>query len=324
MSITSLSLQQAENSEWRFVSPEYPPEIYEQYYNICEEWDSSQNANPHKLINELILIITNYPSFLDAYSLLGMIFSDCNKKDISHKIWLIAGQLLLQAIPKSFDFQRDTLNYYILPNRSFFRSYFNLGLTYFENANDEKIDFLRQANLKLAAEVFQNLVNINRSDNVGARDLLVPCYLGLEDYEKVLEVCSLYEDGETTDPSILYGRVLAALKLRKRARARQWLQVAIKYRPLVAQILLKVNPKQPIDYSANAYTCGGADEAYNYWQQNYKYWQAFPESLQLISEHQSLILEVNAQKSREWGSSLLKPENRKPYPEIFSLEESGV
>jgi tetratricopeptide (TPR) repeat protein len=274
--MSTISLQKAYENEWQLFTPVYPPEIYEKYCNICEEWDSNSNANPNDLINELILIIDKYPDFLDAYSILGTIFTDCDRKDLSHKIWRVAGQMLLQAIPNSFDFQKDKLNYYILSNRTFFRSYFNLGFTYFEDADDENIDFLRQANLKVAAEIFQNLVNIHHNDNIGARDLLIPCYLGLGEYEKVLEVCKLYEsededvDNETCDPNILYGRVLAALKLKKRPKAKQWLQIAIERRPLVAQILLKENPKQPINYYTDVYTSGGADEAYRYWQMNYK------------------------------------------------------
>ena len=279
--MNTLRLEKQADGNWRFELPSSVTEFNDTLDSISDAW-FYDNLDPNKIINDLTNIIKNCPDNIDAYCLLGQVYEECGFEDLAFRTLSVGIQRVLRIFPKKFDFRKQRISYYDLDNRPFFRLYHAWGLAHLKAAKDEELKFLSIQNLEIASEIFHNLISIHYNDNLGNRDLLIECYLKLERYEDVLEVCKLYQnefekeaafhENETTAPSILYGRVLAAIQLNRSDVVQEWLKVAIDRRPLIAEILLLKNPNLPENYNHNVQTSGGADEAYNYWCDNHDVW----------------------------------------------------
>lgn len=143
------------------------------------------------------------------------------------------------------------------------------------------------------------MIAVCPSDNMGLRDFCICSGLKLGKYREILKLCELFQspsfeeedeedeqeelvdeyycsdsDRETTDPTVMNGRIIALWRsLSSQSPLNYWLEIAIKRSPLVAEILLLDKPLPPLDSNLESYTSGGADEAYLYWQRFGEFWR---------------------------------------------------
>jgi hypothetical protein len=90
---------------------------------------------------------------------------------------------------------------------------------------------------------------------------------------------------------------------------------------LIAEILLLGLPKQPKAFHEESLIRGSASEAYYYWLHNHLFWDN--DALLFLKAKQDLIEQVKADRRNIWGSAF-PPHERGEYPEIYSLQASGV
>lgn len=178
---------------------------------------------------------------------------------------------------------------------------------------------LKTWNLVKAVEIFENLINVYPSDNIGARIKLAQCYLSLNKYKDILKLAAKYPEGASAD--VEYAAVLAALKLGDTHKGSRYLDKAINSAPLIAEILLLSLPKQPKAFHEANLICGSASEAYYYWLHNHLFWDE--NTLAFLNTKRDLIEQVKADRRNNWGSAF-PPKERGDYPAIFSLQASGV
>ena len=99
---------------------------------------------------------------------------------------------------------------------------------------------------------------------------------------EALNVCNRYKNDRLVDT--LYGRPLALYQMGRSAQAKKALLNAVTLYPLVARELLKKRHVIPKNMSRSHVTLGGADEAYDYWQNLGVFWKRTEGALDLLAE----------------------------------------
>ncbi|MBW4505174.1 MAG: tetratricopeptide repeat protein [Scytonematopsis contorta HA4267-MV1] len=309
-----------EPDSWRFVFPTCVRDFDEVYDKIQDNWDYT-DSKPSSQIAELESLIERCPDYLDAYNLLAIILENTGNLDLSIQVWERGFDLIRMAIPPEFDFDKHQINYYVLSNRPYFRICYGLAEAYIQRATrlNNKYKFLKTWNFTKAVDIFENLIKVHLSDNVGARIKLVQCYLSLNRYKDVLKLAAKYPDGASAD--VEYAAALAAIKLGDTRKANKYIDKAIHSAPLIAEILLLSLPKQPKAFHETNLISGSAFEAYYYWLHNHLFWDK--KVLSFLETKRDLIEQVKTNNRNNWGSAF-PPNERDEYPAIFSLQASGV
>lgn len=111
---------------------------------------------------------------------------------------------------------------------------------------------------------------LNPNDNQGVRSSALKCYFDLNKYKEALKICNEYKQDVLAETQ--YGAVLALLKLGQLEKAAQALKKAAADLPLVAEEIIKKKHVAPESLRKGYISIGGADQAYDYWQDFGKYW----------------------------------------------------
>jgi tetratricopeptide (TPR) repeat protein len=182
-----------------------------------------------------------------------------------------AVRLGLETIPKEFSWLTSLLEWSVLDNRPFLRAYHKLGLYLLEHGGAGE-----------ALEVFTRLLAVSPGDNLGARYLLLECYLSLQDWEAAIHLANRYS--EDISPSISYSKVIALLGLNEEAQAQECLREAVLRHPKVANELSKSRHVRPKSLIPGSITVGGEDEAFSYWERNKAHWTKDTRAYELLQE----------------------------------------
>ena len=217
-------------------------------------------------------IIKACPEHIDAYHHLALLYDRMKKPEIAFVLWEKAVSLGKSRLPEGFSIEQNILEWSMLENRPFLRSYNALAISLFE-----------QGETKKALDIFLELLKLNPNDNQGNRAMAVNCYFELNQPEGVLEISKLFPNDAMVDT--IYGKILALLQLGRIDKAKKGLKTARKYSPRVVKELLKKKHKIPKGMREDRITMGGHDEAYDYWQRYGKYWERKAGAIDFLREN---------------------------------------
>jgi tetratricopeptide (TPR) repeat protein len=252
--------------EWKFVYPRLTWEVMEEFHEALEHWRVGNFTFAEEMYDELI---DDYPEFIDVHHHLALLLSVTNREEEAFLLWQKVVAMGLDCLPKEFEMGQDLLSWLVLENRPFLRAYHSLGLQYFERREIEK-----------ALEIFNNVLAMNPGDNQGVRALVIDCNFHLKRPRDVMAVCNQYPDDGMEQ--VIYGRVLALYQLGQKDEAKEALQEAIEFLPLVAEELVKTRHRKPKDIRPGYITHGGADQAYYYWIEQGNHWRRTPGALEFV------------------------------------------
>jgi tetratricopeptide (TPR) repeat protein len=237
------------NSEGEFDWGKSRHEIFNKFYNTDE-------LNSKRAEDKLKIILKEDPEFIDAYNSLGWLeMNICNYGNamiLFEKAFKIGNSL----IPKSF---KGKIIWGITENRPFLRALQGLGLSLLFTNEFEK-----------ALKYFQKTLKYNPNDNQGIRALMIHCYMALGDFKNMLKICSSFPEDTMADT--LYGKVFALYHLERINDAKEALHEAQQYLPLVSKELISNKHKPAFNKIPGTLTCGGKDEAYDYWKRVGQFW----------------------------------------------------
>lgn len=254
--------------EWVLSEPEAFRAVHEELDYAVE----LLNAVQEKLAEHLLRgIIEQHPLYLDAYYYLSLLFERTQRPLEAYLAACEAARIGLDALPDDFHWETAQLSWYVHENRPFMRAYHYLGLWR-----------QRRGELDAATEIFQRLLSVCPSDNIGVRYLLPMTWLEQGKIRTVIQHCRQFQ-GDMA-PEISYTYPLALILDGQLQRARPLLKEAKKQLPLVAKELLKKRHPKPRSYSPQYVTLGGADQAYDYWQHYGKYWSQSAEAMAALAE----------------------------------------
>jgi tetratricopeptide (TPR) repeat protein len=254
--------------EWMFEYPRLTWEAMDKFHEALEYWRAGDYAVAEGMYHELI---ADFPEFIDVHHHLALILSVTGREEEAFLMWFKLVEMSLDCLPEAFEMGQDRLQWFILENRPFLRAYHSLGLQYLERG-----DVVR------ALKVFNSILAMNPGDNQGVRALAIDCYFHLDCPGDVLAICDQFADDGMEH--VVYGRPLALVQLGRRDEAKDALQQAVAFLPLIAKELVKTRHRKPKDLREDSVTFGGADQAYYYWLDQGRYWKRTPGALELVRE----------------------------------------
>jgi tetratricopeptide (TPR) repeat protein len=252
--------------EWMFEYPRLTWNVMEEFHEALEYWREGYFPVAEEMYNELI---DGYPEFIDVHHHLALLLSVTEREEEAYQIWQKVVAMGLDCLPEAFQMGQDLLPWLILENRPFLRAYHSLGLEYLERGE-----------IVRALKIFHNILVMNPGDNQGVRALVIDCSFCLNLPIDVLTVCDQYPDDGMEQ--VIYGRVLALYQLGRKDEAREVLEEAIEFLPLVAEELVKTRHRKPKDLRPGYVTHGGADQAYYYWTEQGNHWKRTPGALEFV------------------------------------------
>jgi tetratricopeptide (TPR) repeat protein len=252
--------------EWEFQTPRLTDEAYDRLHAAIEHYWAGEDVTAEATYRALI---RDYPEFIDAHHHLALLLSYTGRTDEAYDIWHAATQLGLQHLPEPVLKGEEEIPWVFIDNRPFLRAYHALGLEY----------RMREAHT-LALKVWQRMLSMNSDDNQGIRALAMEAYLTLGKDRDALNLAANYPDDGM--PEILYGRVLALLRLEQQREAEQALGHAIQVLPRVAQELAKKRHRKPRELREEVVSIGSPEQAYIYWQESGFLWKMTPGALEFI------------------------------------------
>ncbi len=258
-------LVETQPRNWTFVS-EYPAGGDERFDSIVDDFQSGDFANATVKIRGLLLVC---PDHIDAIHHLSMLLENEGKHFESYLCSREAVRISLSAVPKEFCWITNRIQWGHFCNRPFLRALHGLACV-----------LKKQGNVHEATEIFARLVSVCPNDNLGARSVLVNCFLHLGAWEAALGLCERYRDD--VDPNLAYAKVVALLELHRSEKAELELVKAIRISPAVAAELLKSKHTRPKSNNPDFISVGGADEAFSYWEDNHMYWHTKTEAYALL------------------------------------------
>lgn len=248
------------------------PEAFRAVHDELDEAVEWLHAGQEKLAESLLRrIIDQHPLYLEAYYYLSVLFEHNQRPLEAYLAVCEAVRIGLDALPDDFRWETAQLSWYSHDNRPFMQAYHALGLWRH-----------RRGELDAAIAIFQRLLTVCPSDNIGIRCLLPKIWLEQGNLQAVVQHCRQFQGDR--NPEISYTYPLALILSGKSQRAKPLLKAAKKQLPLVAKELQKKRHPQPKSYSPGYITLGGADQAYAYWLQYGKFWNQSPEALAALRE----------------------------------------
>jgi tetratricopeptide (TPR) repeat protein len=242
---------------WIFSS-EYPEGADNSLDDAIYHYEKGNLDKAEELIRKLLLVC---PDHIDALHHLSIIFSEYGLNLESYLCTREAVRIGLEAFPPKFSWQTSRLIWDHLSNRPFMRAYHALGLL-----------LIKSQEVVSAAEIFSRLVAINPNDNLGARYILMQCYLDMAEWEAAISLCKQYP--EDSSPDIAYSKVVALFQAGQDAEALMSLTSAIHCSPSIAAELVKSKHTRPRSEFSGRMTIGGEDEAFDYWERNRSHWSS--------------------------------------------------
>ena len=269
MNYKFIELNEQSQGDYRFYFTRIKNSDWDNFYESVELLDWGYYPKAYGILKKLV---TKYPEFLDAqYHISSIEEVELENYFTALKIIIFAVKLGLNAIPPSFKFNRDIIDWHHLENRGFLRSYSKLGFEYY------LLGLYEQSKI-----INEKIISFNPNDNIGCREVLISIYLELNDPDKVITLCNKYED-DTTE-GVLYGRAIALLMKKQKDLAIKYLKNAIYYAPQVAELLIN---KPIFNYNENnrKYLFNRlTDPAQYYVYRDYKFWKKTRNSIKLLKE----------------------------------------
>ncbi|MBV8252568.1 MAG: tetratricopeptide repeat protein [Chitinophaga sp.] len=243
-------VEKSMENEWEFIHPQdfYNDKTLEQYTAAIGMLDTND------VFSELILkqIIKEHPYHLDAYNHLSVAFRNQEKEFESYLVAEKSYRLGKECFPKEFKVKNARLSWYVTNNRPYLRACHLWGLEL--QFNDE---------FDRAIEVFNEMLQLNPTDNQGARHLKLECLFALRDYSAAKTLLNTYPHEHSIEFS--YGKLLLAVLDGKQKSAEQLLTDAIAVNPYLPAEIVKKRHTPPAGFLSEDIVLGSRHEAYEYW-----------------------------------------------------------
>jgi tetratricopeptide (TPR) repeat protein len=261
----ALTLVELAPHEWRFL---FGPEIEGAYerFDTALEW--MQRGDYRAAEERLQAIVSEIPGHIDARHHLAIVLDDFRRPAQALSQWQAAVKAGMAALPATFVFGRDRLEWGWLTNRPFLRAYAALGMMH-----------QRRGMMGEAYTIFRNILDLNPNDNQEIRALAIDSLFELRRPHEVVELCDRLA---VHDEDVLFGRALAHHHLGNTREAREAGALAASAYPRVAEELLKTRHTPPPGDGSGYITEGGADQAYEYWRRCGRHWKKLPGALDLL------------------------------------------
>ena len=242
--------------EWVFSDQDTSDQVYELFEEALDLIDENEYVSARKKLKKLLEL---NPDHIDAIHHLAIIEKRKGNMELSRELWKRGVDIGRTAIPKKFKRGSSKMPWLFLENRPFLRCLHGHAFALIdEGMKDEAMD------------VFQELLDYNPDDNLGARDNLISMLIEAGRLDEAIELSGKYKDD--SGPCIMYGRALAFFLNGTMEDAEISLSDAIKYTPKAAEEVLKKKHSKPEDCMPGYITVGGEDEAYYYWEMQGRYW----------------------------------------------------
>jgi len=261
-----LKLSRVAPHEWEFVFPDAYNDLMDEFHSGCESYEEGNLDEAEKVFK---MVLAQMPDHLDAIHHLALVLSERDLYDQARDLWEQAVRIGRKAFPQDFELGKDRLEWGWLENRPFLRCLRGLALARYKEGQIEE-----------ALRLFQELLSLNPNDNQGVRAMSQEALFELGRLEDALKLAEQYHNDVM--PETLYGRALALFKLGRQREATAALREAVKYLPLVRKELLETKHHLPRTVRPDMVTCGGADEAYYYWEHWGRFWGKDPEALEWL------------------------------------------
>ena len=252
--------------QWEFVFPDVYNDLMDEFHSGCESYEEGNLDEAEKVFK---MVLAQMPDHLDAIHHLALVLSERDLYDQARDLWEQAVRIGRKAFPQDFELGKDRLEWGWLENRPFLRCLRGLALARYKEGQIEE-----------ALRLFQELLSLNPNDNQGVRAMSQEALFELGRLEDALKLAEQYHNDVM--PETLYGRALALFKLGRQREATAALREAVKYLPLVRKELLETKHHLPRTVRPDMVTCGGADEAYYYWEHWGRFWGKDPEALEWL------------------------------------------
>ena len=261
-----LKLSRVAPHEWEFVFPDAYNDLMDEFHSGCESYEEGNLDQAEKVFK---MVLAQMPDHLDAIHHLALVLSERDLYDQARDLWEQAVRIGRKAVTQDFEPGKDRLEWGWLENRPFLRCLHGLALARYKEGQIEE-----------ALILFQELLSFNANDNQGVRAMTQEALFELGRLEDALKLAERYPNDVM--PETLYGRALALFKLGRQREATAALKEAVKYLPLVRKELLETKHHLPRTARPDRVTCGGADEAYYYWEHWGRFWGKDPEALEWL------------------------------------------
>ncbi len=252
---SQLILEKVDKQQYRF---QYPNFVYELDDLMFDAIDLLEIENYVAAKDILHSIIDKFPEHIDARHHLAICLQEQGELQVAFDVLKEAVEIGMNCLPKSLALDEIVLDWGWLENRPFLRAYEALGIELYE-----------QEKQKEAIQVFNNLLNLNPSDNQGVRALAIKSYFDLKQPTEVLKICERYPGDALADT--YYGRLLAQIQLNDKNKIEKNLQKAIKFLPAIAEELVKPYHSE-FDDLVDEFDEEKA-EAMEYWENYGIYWE---------------------------------------------------
>ena len=261
-----LKLSRVAPHQWEFVFPDVYNDLMDEFYSGCESYEEGNLDEAERAFRA---VLAQMPDHLDALHHLAVVLSKRDLADQALDLWEQAARIGHKAFPQDFEPGKDLLEWGWLENRPFLRCLQGLALARYKEGQIEE-----------ALRLFQELLSLNPNDNQGVRAMSQEALFGLGRLEDALKLAEQYPNDVMSET--MYGRALALFKLGRQREATVALKEAVKYLPLVRKELLETKHHLPRTARPDRVTCGGADEAYYYWEHWGRFWGKDPEALEWL------------------------------------------
>lgn len=255
------------DDEWCFNDDLINFSTHEELDQAIDYWHSGTPKLAEKRLKSIIL---NNPYHIDAYHHLSMIYEESSMEIEAYLYCREATRIGLSVIPNVFSWKTSKLNWGHIDNRPFLRTYHNLGLW-----------LERRKEIDQAIEIFSHILSVCPNDNLGVRYILPKLWISMGDLLSVIRHCNNYQDDYF--PALMYTHPLALVLTGEIEKAKPLLIEAKSQFPLVAKELTKKRHLRVKPVISGSITMGGADQAYDYWNEYGAYWSNSPQAMMLLS-----------------------------------------
>jgi len=244
-----LKLEQVGENEWMFVWPRSSEKASDLFFESIDYAEKGNFSKAKQLLNKAVEI---FPQHIDAIHHLSLIEESNELNDKAVNIGL-------SIFPKEFN-EKSLLKWGWTENRPFLRVCHTKGLI-----------LLGGKKLEEAIKLFNQMIVWNPNDNQGVRSILADIYINNKRWDEMMNLSDKYPDDY--DPSMSFGLALALYKKQEEEKATIKLKKAVKRFPLCGKILLEESPKKPKSEIPGYISCGGPDQAYEFWEQQGNVWK---------------------------------------------------
>ncbi len=244
------------NREWVFSDQDTSDEVYELFEEALDHIEEYEYVSARKKLMKLLEL---NPDHIDALHHLAIIEKKRGNLELSKELWKRGVEVGRTVIPKRFKRGSSRIPWSNLDNRPFLRC-----------LHGHAFALIDEGRVDEAIQAFQELIDYNPDDNLGARDNLISMLIEKDRLGEAFELSKKYDDD--SGPCIMYGRALANFLKGNIEDAERSLSDAIRYTPKAAEEILKKKHQKPEEWMPGYITVGGWDQAFYYWEMQGKYW----------------------------------------------------